>query len=238
MSERLKTVLLCAAVSAGVSAGIWLLFDAVEDEGAADFPARPAVAKPADDLPAQPTVADPPALGLGQTIVAKSVTAETFLLLDAAGLPRAVLGMGPEGDRPSLSFGDREGMTRITLCLTDKDMPLFVCMGRDGRERLRLVVQDDLPYQVFTDNEHRGRIILGISDGVPAVALVGADPGTEACLTIIDEGPSFYFRQGNILRMALGHTSTTDQGTGRVTKWPVSTLHLYGSDGLVKWRAP
>ncbi len=224
MSERLKTVLLCVGVSAAVSTGVWLLFDAFEAEPLSDR-----------------VITDAPALGLGQVITAKFVSADQFVLSDVHGNARAILGMGPDGNRPSLCFGDAEGNVRMTLCLTDKDVPIVALFGEDGTERLRLVVEGDRPYQNFTDPEHRSRISFGVTDEGPVLGLLGTDTDEtddSVILMLGDAGASLSFLEDGVQRMVLGHTTTHDIDTKRATSWPVSTLHLFGKDGLVKWRAP
>jgi hypothetical protein len=99
--------------------------------------------------------------GTGQ--VAEAVEANRFVLRDADGHVRAVLGLNPDG-ATRLVLQDRDGRERLRLSLLADGSPGVSFTDREGRTRAVLgLLPDETSSLVFADRWGKTRAVLGLS---------------------------------------------------------------------------
>ncbi|MBI4636376.1 MAG: hypothetical protein HY727_08500 [Candidatus Rokubacteria bacterium] len=171
------------------------------------------------------------AVGLmGQAVPqGRTVEAETFVVRDASGRPRAALALGKD-DRPGLALADKSGKIRAWLNLET-----------DGSPDLR-----------FYDREEKVRAQLAVdAAGAPALSLTDATEHQRARLAVRADGAPrlLFYDKGDRVRALLGVEPDqsplmvlTDEAQGRATLVVRSsgppTLVITARDGKVLWRAP
>jgi hypothetical protein len=108
--------------------------------------------------------------------VADTLEARRFVLRDAGGAVRAVLGMTPDG-AARLVLQDREGRERMKLTLLPDGSPGLSFADRDGRSRAVLgLLADETSTLVFADRQGLTRAVLGLStDGSSTLVFAGPD---------------------------------------------------------------
>ncbi len=101
---------------------------------------------------------------MGQALpskVAKLVEAEKFLVRDAAGKPRATLGLLPDGS-PSLNLIDKDGNIRMAVGMTPQDTPSLNLYDKTLTNRAVLAtLPDGSPALVLFDKAGETRALLG-----------------------------------------------------------------------------
>jgi hypothetical protein len=120
----------------------------------------------------------------GRPVVGPAEVAATrFVLRDASGTPRAVLGVAPDGE-PMLSFLDRAGDTRAALA------PGHLALtGDDGVSAARLLISPGGTPALRLEKDGRLRAVLGMTgDGILALGLYGQDGSGRALLDVAADG--------------------------------------------------
>jgi hypothetical protein len=145
----------------------------------------PAGAKGVDLPPGRPPVGS------------SEVTAERFLLRDASGTTRAVLGLAPDGD-PMLSFLDRFGVPRAVLA------PWHLSLsGDDGVTAAKLLVTPGGTPALRLEKDGRLRAVLGMAnDGTLALGFYGQDGKGRALLDVAADGApglTLFHRSGKVV---------------------------------------
>jgi hypothetical protein len=106
----------------------------------------------------------------------KEIRANSFVLEDANGKPRASLGMDEDGLELRLKYGN--GNIGAALCLHDDKMVLSL-----------------------SDNNGKPRAVLGVTQNVPLLCLYDEKEEPRATLTVLADGPHLVLRdeKGNPL---------------------------------------
>ena len=110
---------------------------------------------------------------LGVASPKRTVEAETFVIRDANGKPRAVLGMTAGG--PALLFIDANGKQRMTLGTPAGEEPVLLFLDANEKERAGLTILAGLSVLTFTDANEKQRVILGISVRGPGLVVRDAN---------------------------------------------------------------
>ena len=162
---------------------------AVSREGGTTASPRPLVQAPAQYPPVAAPQAPAPAPA---ALTMKTVTAESFVVVDSAGKPRAGLFMGESG--VALRLADSAGKVRLGLEVDDKGGTHVLMSDGAGKLRLRLDV-DDKGEPCVTMSGGAGKASVSLSGGnSPALDLYGPTGKSSATLAVLEDGPGFILR--------------------------------------------
>lgn len=92
------------------------------------------------------------------------------------------------------------------------------------------------PAPTFKDFERRGLLIFQAGQG-PNV-LLGGEGTLRAALYVLDDKPALKLLDSNGVGRAVVGSTETETPDGKTTRWPESSLLLFGSDGELRWSAP
>jgi hypothetical protein len=124
------------------------------------------------------------------------VVAERFVLRDAGGTTRALLGPGPEGE-PTLILLDRFGVSRAVIGPSQLSLS-----GIDGGTAARLLVTPGGAPALRLEKDGRLRAVLGMTaDGTLALGFYGQDGTGRALLDVGKDGPpglTLFHRSGKV----------------------------------------
>ena len=141
----------------------------------------------------------------------KVIRANSFIVEDENGKPRATLGMND--GVAMLALYDENGKTRVTL----DAKPALNLTGGNGRLLASLLSSEDGPAFLLFDQ---------------------AGNGSGVQLRAAKVGPSMNLSDENgRIRAVVGNASTISE-EGRTTPYPTSSVILLGTEGNVIWQAP
>jgi hypothetical protein len=86
--------------------------------------------------------------------------AQSFLVVDAKGAPRAAFGMLTP-DAPGLVLFDSNAKQRLALTIEKRGPGLFV-FDEKGKQRAMLDVSENKPHLILFDEEQRQSVALGV----------------------------------------------------------------------------
>jgi hypothetical protein len=191
------------------------------------------------------------------------LAASEFRLVDAAGVPRAVLQMS--GSSPELALRGAAGKDRALLALGPDGSPKLALASPAGTVRVLLSVgSDGAPALELRDDEGQVRAASSLAaDGSPSIVLSGAGGRRRASLAVeaggaaaldLDDGTGasrarFSTEQDGSPRLklteatgapraSLGATPLTETGSGKNETTEASTLVLFDRKGRVVFLAP
>jgi len=101
--------------------------------------------------------------------VVKKIRANSFVLEDENGKPRAGLSMTEDG--PSLELYNEKGEVRVGL-IVYKDAPLLTLLDENGKFRVSLAVDKDGPFLGLRDENGKGRVRLDVPKDGPGLVLL------------------------------------------------------------------
>lgn len=143
-----------------------------------------------------------------------------------------------------LSFS-RGGVTQLALIGVDSPptSPEARQVAMDAWERTRAELKMKFPdasweppAPTFKDFERLGLLVFEAGHG-PST-LLGGEGKLRAALYVLDGKPALeLFDNEGIARALLGSTQT-ETPDGKTTRWPESSLLLFGPDGGLRWSAP
>ena len=170
----------------------------------------------------------------------KVVEADEFLLRDAKGNVRAMLGF--RGGAPLLSFYDEEQTLRIGLGFTTDGLPTVTILSKSGniRSSLTVLANDTTALHLYDRTEKAHAVLAVEADGTPSFSLFGKDKEGTVILGVDSGGVSglTLSDKSGITRAVLGSISLETEGTGVIEKRPESSLVLFDKAGKVLWSAP
>ena len=138
------------------------------------------------------------AVGCGSGV--NTVSAERFVLKDAKGRTRAVLGTG-DGDDPALTLYDRDGVDRAELALAGGGWPhLVLHRAQDRPEGIELIVAPDRTELVMEDA--KGKSLLSSKSEGRAFSLADKKGNFLAGIVIgdgVEPVLELYSREGKLL---------------------------------------
>lgn len=172
---------------------------------------------------------------LRSAAIVPTIRAKAFVVVDDAGVGRALLGTA--GDQTMLGLFDKAGKPRAGLA-TFGDEAVLTLSDKAGKDRVVLGAVGDAASLKFADKAGNPRAVLGAGgDGallglsdVGVVRAVLSTTGDNAGLALSDKA-------GNP-RALLGNTQLTLERTGSTEHRPVSSLVLLRENGKVLWEAP
>lgn len=137
-----------------------------------------------------------------------------------------------------LKLADRDGQPVAAFGSSD-DVPTLVLFDQEHQPRVGLKVRNGKPTLDFFDNEGEGRATLGTTEnGTPSLVLFDNEGRRRAALSADDSGPTLLlFDTEGKARAVLGSTETGNLDE-KTTRWPESSLLLFGPDGILRWSAP
>ncbi|MBI4589738.1 MAG: hypothetical protein HY725_12950 [Candidatus Rokubacteria bacterium] len=181
---------------------------------------------------------------MGQTSpssVSKILEAERFVLRDASGRARAILGIQADGS-VGLEFSGETGKPAVTLAALRDGAVALELRDRSGRSRASLGVQPNGAARLgFYDQDGKARAGLStMTAGVPILSLFDKAGTPRAALRLLPDGaPTLELLDDEThTRAVLGHTELATARKGTVEKRPAASLVLFDKDGKVIWRAP
>ncbi|MFQ5532955.1 MAG: hypothetical protein ACE5EP_03785, partial [Candidatus Methylomirabilales bacterium] len=127
---------------------------------------------------------------MGQaTPVVKEVEAERFVVRDASGNRRGVLGVGSDGV-PTLALVGAEAKSQLVLLVGPRGRPALWFHDKTGTRRIVLgTLADGSPRLAFFDNAGKRRIIVDtLADGSGGVYLLDPDEKPRATLGSVTDG--------------------------------------------------
>lgn len=140
------------------------------------------------------------------------VRANSFVLVDAQGKPRATLGM--YADQPRLALSDTNGTVRAALAVSSGG-PVLMMVGT-GKAVASLFVESDGPeLDMLGENEAQGAIF-----GIPA------------------RGPELRMNDASGFETELGVTDLITPTTGETHATSAASIVLFGKGKKVLWSAP
>jgi len=124
-------------------------------------------------------------------ITATSVVAEKFILVDAEGKQRAVLGLSGSGAAGLWAF-DTDGRQRLWVGVGDQQEPVLSLTSRGGVTRLGIVDTETVCGMVIKTNDGKPLVnIIGNStESNPMSGIVLYDPSDEQSMSVFFQGRS------------------------------------------------
>ena len=112
----------------------------------------------------------------------RTLEAESFIVKDASGKVRAVLGTAEPSSAPGLVLYDADGNANVLLHLSADGAPGLWLYDRDRVRATMNAAGERVILQLF-DKENRPRAILGVQkDGAPSVELYDQDENLRSSL--------------------------------------------------------
>jgi hypothetical protein len=147
----------------------------------------------------------------------REVRANSFLLVDKDGKPRADLGLLTDGN-PALTFYDKERKPRAILGVANDGSPVLFFIDKNGKRRAGLTTSAaGSPDLKLSDKDGKPRAILGVS---------------------VEGEPSLILSDENRALAWFGHAGLVNTRMGTVENRPASSLVLFDKEGKVLWKAP
>ncbi len=148
--------------------------------------------------------------------VLDEVRTKRLVVIDDKGKSRAILTLVSNGS-PVLGLWDDKNKSRMSLTLGPDGSPALALRDDNGTDRAGLtVLPSGNPALSLSDDNGNTRVFLSLSDGSPRLRLADGNG------------------QG---RVGIGAIETTSPD-GTKTKFPESTIMLFGPDEKVIWKAP
>ena len=193
---------------------------------------------------------------MGQARPDRTIEAQKFVLKDATGKARAVLGMF--AGRPTLSLYDAQGFPVVSLA--GEEGAQLVVSRTGGQELIQIGSFGKGTFGVAIYGKDTGgplgrvRAALGVVKGTPGLDLYGEDPTASADLSVQSSGPSLTLshsdgyitldqtsvelsdKQG--FQTRIGSSALQTLRTGETHKTSAASLVMFGKDGKVLWSAP
>lgn len=126
------------------------------------------------------------ATAITQSPVQKEIRANAFLLLDADGNPRAILGVDKDG--PMLSMKDEKGKLRAILGMDKGRSGLFL-NDEKGNPRAALAVHKDGSLLGLNDEKGTPRASLGVDKDGSMLGINDEKGNPRAALAVFKDGP-------------------------------------------------
>ena len=143
-----------------------------------------------------------PDLSEGQT-----VEATRFVVKDASGRPRAILGTLKGSGEPVLLFADEEGATRIFLLLAAEG-PL-IGLGNPNAGHMSLMVRNNNAAFLLTDDHGNVRMSMDAHKGTPRLMLSGDENSRLAACITEDHQPFIFIRKRGGDKLSLDASGIT-----------------------------
>jgi len=170
-----------------------------------------------------------PAYGGDERKTAKSVSAQQFVLTDAAGKTRAALQLGRR-DAPGLALYDRAGAVRATLSLSDTDEPGLSMSGKNGKTRISLRLEEDGAGLRMADARGVMRTNLAVgAKGNPALLHYDAAARIRGVLVL---------REGQGIGLSLGDGAGATRAVLMVHPTDGAVLRFMDKSKKAIWQAP
>lgn len=175
---------------------------------------------------------------MGQGHSSRTIEAEKFVLRDANGNSRAVLGMVV--GMPTLTLSDAKGVPMIVM--EGGDDPLFSLSRNGGKEQVTMLAREEL-YGLAIYGEPKGpingtRVGVGVWKGVPGLTLYDESGKEVAAIQTERSGPSLKLEDERGYSAIFGTTDLIAPSTGRKEMTSAASLTLFGKDKKVLWSAP
>lgn len=182
-------------------------------------------------------------LGIGALVLmaqgkpSRVIEAERFVLRDARGKTRAVLGV--EDRVTKFSLYDEDGDFRADLGVG----PAVSTLGLFGKDKGSAVILSEafpLEASLVFLKDKKMRSIVGVGVVGPALDLGDADGRSRASLKLAADGsPTLtLYDEDKKPRTILGHADLVTTRTGTVDRRPASSVVLFDKEGKVIWQAP
>jgi hypothetical protein len=166
----------------------------------------------------------------------KVIMAEEFRLVDKDGAQLATLHVDQTG-QPNLVINDNAHTPRLMMAFGSEGGLNFGLNDKKGKKTVFMEVDDkgaatlgmgipNIRFSVSAD----GRPLLYLSDGTRPRAVLGLWPDGDPYLTLSG-------KDGN-RRAVLGRIEPESSQVAIIDKRPISSLVLYGEDGMVIWNTP
>jgi hypothetical protein len=170
-----------------------------------------------------------PHLDQGRPPVLNEVRAQRFLLVDASGKLRAVLGAAT-GGAVSLGLLDNDDKIRSVLIVDANGTPRLEMLGADETRRVMLsVFPNRSGLGLFGEGAHGGAILDVAADGTVTFGLTDKRERTRAGLLLLPDGTALLNLSDTTqrVRAALGIGNDGSPGLG-----------MWDQDGKRIWQAP
>jgi hypothetical protein len=149
-------------------------------------------------------------------VIPDKIEAQSFVLVDAAGKPRADLAMGGIG--PSFRLLDQTGSAMVTISLND---------ATPGG-----------PVLLLSDPSHKGGIAMSVQGGAgPQLSLTGEDQTAMAHMSVTKDGTSLELFDQNENSTSIGNGLRVSK-SGKTQESSAASIALYNKDRKVLWSAP
>ena len=115
----------------------------------------------------------------------------------------------------------------------------FIVEDQNGKPRVILAVNRDRPSLTMADQNGKTRTNLSVETNGPSLEMYDQNEKVRAYLNVDkDGGPGLtLLDQKGTIRALVGPTETTTPD-GKVTRYPESSILLFGPDGKGIWAAP
>jgi hypothetical protein len=163
------------------------------------------------------------------------VEAERFVLRDASGKTRAVLGMDADG--LGLRFYDASGKVRAVLGLI-ADWPRLTLSDASGKPRAWLEGTPDGAALDLTDASGKPRAELSVDELFGPGLSIGYLMRAALDLNVTADGPAITVTDAQGFKAVIGHAVLQDLFTGEQRTTPAASIHLFDRAGKVIWHAP
>jgi len=172
--------------------------------------------------------------------VVEEVRTKKLVIVDDKGEARMTLVVLPDG-MPRLSMSDEKGESRALFGLSTGDTPFLYMSDDKGEARMTLVVLPDGKSKLDMKDEkgHSRMTLMVLPDGTPILSMKDEKGNHRMTLVVLPDGtPRLDIKDEKGESRALLGGSDTESPDGTITKYPESTLILFGPDGKALWKAP